>query len=136
MAFKKVEIGPKEVGDYWKPEEKGDMIEGNIYEFAESTFNDKKQVRINLYLGEDENDEAIMTLLPAHAHLKRYYVNLEKGDYIRVTVSEKIEPSGNNQYPIFKYDVEVDPDRKVEWPDDDSSYDTEVVMDDDYYAEE
>ena len=124
MAFQKVEIGPKEVGDYWKPEEKGDMIEGNIYEFAESTFNNKKQVRINLYLGEDENDEAIMTLLPAHAHLKRYYVNLQEGDYIKVTVTDKIE---NGKYTKFEYDVLVDPDKKVIWP---------KENDDEYYAEE
>lgn len=124
MAFKKVEIGPEEIGEYWKPEKKGDEIEGHIFEFYEDEYQGKKQVRINLYLGRDDNDEAIMTLLPAHAHLKRYYVNLQEGDYIKVTVTDKIE---NGKYTKFEYDVLVDPDRKVVWP---------KENDDEYYAEE
>ena len=126
MAFRKVEKGPEEIGAFWKPEEKGDAIEGNIYDFEEGTFNGRKTVQINLYLGEDENGEPKMTLLPNHADLKRSYSGLEVGDYIRVEVTDKIEPKGKSEYPKFKYDVFVDDDRKVTW--DDSS-------NDDYYAD-
>lgn len=137
MVLQDVEIGPEEIGAYWKPEKKGDKIEGNIFEFAEDFYNGKKQIRINLYLGRDENDEAIMTLLPSHAHLKRYYVNLNRGDYIVVTVTDVIEPKDENSYPKYKYRVQVDPDKKVTWPenDDGSDYEVETVVDDDYYAE-
>ena len=138
MAIRDVEIGPEEIGDYWNPEKVGDKIEGNIYEFAKSMFKGKKQVRINLYRGVDENDEPIMTLLPSHAHLKRYYVNLERGDYIIVTVIEVKQPTDENGepkgYPRLKYKVQVDDDKKVEWPEQETGYDVETVTDD-YYAE-
>lgn len=137
MGLIDVEIGPKEIGDYWNPEKVGDKVEGNIYEFEESMYNNKKQVRINLYLGRDENDEAIMTLLPSHAHLKRYYVNLQEGDYIVVTVKDIIKPKKDGDFPRYKYRVQVDPERKVVWPEenDGSDYEVETVTDDDYYAE-
>lgn len=122
MAFKEVEKGPEEIGAYWKPTQVGDVVEGNIYEFAESEFNGRKQVQINLYLGEDENGEPIMTLLPSHADLKRTYVNLKVGDYIRVEVTDKIEPTGKSQYPKYIYKVLVDEDRFVEWDETENDY--------------
>ena len=136
MALMDVEIGPEEIGAYWNPEKVGDKVEGNIYEFAESMYDGKKQVRINLYLGRDDNDEAIMTLLPSHAHLKRYYVNLQEGDYIVVTVTDIIPPKTDKGWPKYKYRVQVDPERKVIWPkQNNGDYEVEVVADDDYYAE-
>ncbi len=122
MAFKEVEKGPEEIGAYWKPTQVGDVIEGNIYEFAKSEYNNKTQVQINLYLGEDENGEPIMTLLPSHADLKRTYVNLKVGDYIRVEVVDKIEPTGKSQYPKYIYKVLVDDERFVEWDNGDDDY--------------
>jgi len=68
-----------------------------------------------------------MTLLPSHAHLKRYYVNLKRGDFIVVTVTDIIQPKEDNGYPRYRYKVQVDPDKKVVWP--------EEETDDDYYAE-
>lgn len=126
MAFKEVEKAPEEKGipKYFKPEQIGDSIEGNIYEFAESTYNGQKQVRINLYCGTDENDEPLMSLLPAHADLKRTYVNLKVGDYIRVEVVDKIQTENMN-YPKWIYKVLVDEDRFVEWETEDDG--------DDYY---
>ena len=50
MAFEEVELGPAEVGEYWNPEEVGDSVEGNIYEFTNDNYGNK---RIVLYLGED-----------------------------------------------------------------------------------
>ena len=65
-----------------------------------------------------EDDEAILTMLPAHADLKRTYVNLNRGDYIRVELTELIPPRKEGGYPKRSYKVLVDEDRKVEWPDD------------------
>ena len=129
MAFKEVEKEPEteRIPPFWKPEKIGDNIEGNIYDFEESTFNGRKQVQINLYCGEDEDGEAIMSLLPAHADLKRTYVNLNVGDYIRVEAVEKIQTE-NMDYPKWIYKVLVDDERKVTWDNTSSS-------DDDYYAE-
>jgi len=128
MAFREVEKEPEpeRVPPYWKPEKVGDNIEGNIYQFVESTFNGKKQVQINLYCGTDGNDEPQISLLPAHADLKRTYVNLNVGDYIRVEAVDKIQTE-NMDYPKWIYKVLVDEDRKVEWP--------EETSDDEYYAE-
>ena len=122
MAFREVEKGPEEIGAFWKPTQVGDVVEGNIYEFTESTFEGRKQVQINLYLGEDEDGESIMTLLPSHADLKRAYVNLKVGDYIRVEVTDKIEPTGKSKYPKYIYKVLVDDDRFVEWNDPEDDY--------------
>ena len=121
MAFEEIEKGPEEHGRYWNPEEIGDQIEGNIYNFVTDDYGNK---RIDLYLGEDEEGEAIMCMLPAHADLKRYYVNLERGDMIQVTLVKLIEPKGKSQYPKRIYKVLVDAERKVVWPEEDS---------DDYY---
>lgn len=123
MALREVEKAPEEKGipPYWKPEQVGDKIEGNIYEFEESVFNGKSQTRINLYCGEDENDEPIMSLLPAHADLKRTYVNLKVGDFIVVEAVDKIQTENMN-YPKWIYKVLVDDDRFVTWDDSDDDY--------------
>ena len=132
MAFEEVEKGPEEIGRYWNADQVGDVVEGNIYKFVTDDYGNK---RIDLYLGQDEDDEAILTMLPAHADLKRVYVNLERGDYIRVEVIELIPPKKEGGHPKRIYKVLKDPDKKVEWPDDDSNYEVETVYDDDYYAE-
>ena len=133
MAFEKVEKGPEEVGRYWNPEQVNDEIEGNIYDFVIDDYGNK---RIDLYMGEDEEGQALMTMLPAHADLKRTYVNLERGDYIKVKLIELIPPRKENGYPKRIYEVLKDSDRNVTWPEDDdgSDYDVETVTDD-YYAE-
>ena len=120
MAFEEVEKGPEQYGRYWNPEEVGDAVEGNIYKFVTDDYGNK---RIDLYLGQDEDDEAMLTMLPAHADLKRVYVNLERGDYIRVELTKLIPPRKNG-YPKRIYKVLKDPERKVEWPEE---------SDDDYF---
>ena len=131
MAFEEVEKGPEEYGRYWNPEKVGDEITGHIYKFVTDDYNNK---RIDLYLGQDEDDSAILCMLPAHADLKRVYVALERGDYINVKLTELIPPRKEGGYPKRIYRVMKDPENKVEWPDDDSSYDVETVTDE-YYAE-
>lgn len=123
MAFREVEKGPQEIGRYWNPEEVGDEITGHIYKFVNDDYGNK---RIDLYLGQDDEDEAILCMLPAHADLKRTYVNLERGDFINVKLTKLIPPKKENGYPKRIYKVLVDPDEKVTWPDDD---------DEDYYEE-
>ncbi|WP_296885098.1 hypothetical protein [uncultured Methanobrevibacter sp.] len=120
MAFKEVEKGPEEIGRYWKPEKVGDAIEGNVYAFVDGDYG--KQ--IDLYRGVLEDGEYNLCQLPAHADLKRTYVNLNRGDYIRVEVTEIKEPQGKSQYGKMIYKVLKDEDKAVEFPDDD------------YYADE
>ena len=134
MAFKEVPKGPEEIGRYWNPETVGDEITGHIYKFVTDDYGNK---RIDLYLGEDEDGAAKFTMLPAHADLKRHYVNLERGDYICVKLVKLIESKKEGRHPKRIYKILVDPDEKVVWPDenDNSEYESEVVSDDDYYAE-
>ena len=117
MAFEEVEKGPEEFGRCWNPEEIGDQIEGNIYDFVVDSYGNK---RIDLYLGSDEDDEPIMCMLPAHADLKRYYRNLERGDMIQVTLVKLIEPRKEGQYPKRIYKLLKDDSQKVEWPEEDN----------------
>ena len=120
MAFEEVEKGPEEVGRYWNADVVGDVVEGNIYKFVTDDYGNK---RIDLYLGQDEDDQARLTMLPPHADLKRVYVNLERGDYIRVELIKLIPPKKEDGYPKRIYKVLKDPERKVEWPEEDSSDD-------------
>ena len=134
MAFEEVEKGPEEIGRYWNPEEVGEEITGHIYKFVNDEYGNK---RIDLYLGEDEDGEAKITMLPAHADLKRFYVNLERGDYINVKVVKVIPPKKEGGYSRKIYKLLKDPENKVVWPDDDddeSNYEVETVTDD-YYAD-
>ena len=134
MAFEEVEKGPEEIGRYWNPEEVGEEITGHIYKFVNDEYGNK---RIDLYLGEDEDGEAKITMLPAHADLKRFYVNLERGDYINVKVVKVIPPKKEEGYSRKIYKLLKDPENKVVWPDDDddeSIYEVETVTDD-YYAD-
>ena len=117
---REVELGEEEIGKYWNPEKVGDSIAGNIYEFKEETFDNRKSLRINLYRNialDKEEEEAIMTLLPGHAHLKRRYADLEVGDFINVIVTEITEKENKkgDKYNIIKYDVKKYPALKVNW---------------------
>ena len=140
MAFKEVEKAPEEKGipPYWKPEQVGDAIEGNIYEFDESVYNGKPQTRINLYCGENEEGESIMSLLPAHADLKRTYVNLVEDCFTRVEVTDIEEPKVKGSNPKFIYKVLQDVEDKMDFPDKQdkkaSEYTAETVADD-YYED-
>ena len=123
MAFEEVEKAPEEVGRYWNPEKVGDEITGHIYKFVIDDYNNK---RIDLYMGTDEEDNMILCMLPAHADLKRVYVNLERGDFINVKLIKLIPPKKEDGYPKRIYKVMKDPKEKVVWPDEESD-------DDDYY---
>ncbi|MBR0059348.1 MAG: hypothetical protein IJP99_08475 [Methanobrevibacter sp.] len=118
MAWKEVEKGPEEIGRYWKPEKKGDCIEGNIYKFVDGDYG--KQ--IDLYRGMTEDGEYDLCQLPAHADLKRTYRDLEVGDYIRVEVVEVKEPQGKAKYGKIIYKVLKDEDKALSFDEDDEYY--------------
>ena len=114
MAWETLE--PEEVTEgyskYPKFEKVGDNIEGNLYEFDTDGYGNKRMV---LEVGEDEDGEPLYSYLPSHAHLQRFYKKVAIGDYIRVELVKLIEPEENdeNQYPVRKYKVQVDEDKKV-----------------------
>lgn len=116
MAFITLEKGASELTNmYPRFDEIGDFVEGNFLGIAEDDFGKK---RIELYKGEDEDGELLMQVLPAHADLRKYYSQLNRGDYIRVELV-KIIPSNNENYSDKRiYKVQVDPDRAVEFGDD------------------
>ena len=111
MAFEDVEIGQEPFSLYWKPTSVGEFIEGNIYDFEKNDYGHKQ---ILLYRGEEDGD-LLITTLPSHRNLLRYYDNLSIGDYIRVTVTDIKEPAKEGQYPINIYKVQKDADRFMEF---------------------
>lgn len=112
MAFEEVEKGSCKLEEtYPKFDELGDYVEGNLYGFEDGDFG--KQ--IVLYLGDDEYDEPILQILPSHKSLKKFYSNLEIGDYIKVELV-KIVPAKSEGYGDIKfYKVYKDPERAVEF---------------------
>ena len=134
MALVEIEKGPSE-DKYWKPEQKGDYAEGYLYKFEKGDYG--KQ--IVLYKGYDEDEgEYILQTLPAHADLKRTYVNLTEDAFTRVEVAEVIPPKSKTGNPKYIYKVLQDLADKIKFPDKQdevaSNYTSETV-DDIYYAE-
>ena len=61
----------------------------------------------------DKKGNVIKTTLPAHYTIKQFYSKINKGDYIRVTLTDiKVSKNGN---PVNIYSIEVDPDRFKEY---------------------
>lgn len=117
MAFITLEKGASELTNmYPRFDEIGNFVEGNVLGIIDDDYGNK---RIELYKGEDsENGEMLTQILPAHADLRKYYSQLNQGDYIRVELI-KIIPSDNPEYSDKKiYKVQVDPDKAVEFGDD------------------
>ena len=114
MAFVEVEKGSCELEEtYPKFDEIGDYVEGNFMGFENGDFG--KQIII--YKGEDEYGEPITQILPSHKNLRKYYSQIKKGDYIKVELV-KILPARSENYGDIKfYKVYVDPDRAVEFED-------------------
>lgn len=113
MAWEEVqESNEEKIGKYWNPTQIGEKVEGNIYDFVDDDYGNK---RIELCIGQDEYGEAITTILPAHAHLRKFYKNIAEGDYILVELKEVIPPREGQQYPTKKYKLMKDPERGVDW---------------------
>lgn len=112
MALKEVEKGPSE-DRYWKPAGVGDYAEGYLYKFEKGDYG--KQ--IVLYKGYNEEEgEYILQTLPAHADIKRAYVNLEMDAFTRVEVSQIEQPKSKTGNPKFIYKVLQDDEDKMDFP--------------------
>ena len=127
MVLKEVEKGPSEE-KYWKPEKVGDYVEGYLYKLVKGDYG--KQ--IELYKDFDEETEEYITqILPAHADLKRTYVNLVEDAFTRVEVVEVIPPKSKTDNPKYIYKVLQDEDDKMTFPDKEdkksSEYESETV---------
>jgi len=123
MAFEDV---AEAIDKFWKPEEKGDNVEGNVFKIEKDQWDND---RIVLDLGDDENGQLMTTTLPAHASLQRFIPNIGVGDYIKVTLIDLIEPESDKEdengnkidedgkilYPTYIYKVQKDPDRAVDY---------------------
>lgn len=114
MAFEDVAPDVDMTSKYWNPQVVGDSIEGNICNWE---MDDWGNSRICLEL-----KEGFEKVLPAHKDLLRYNSKLELGDYIRVTLSQ-IKKSNDPQYNDQKlYKVQKDPERKVEYEEEDDYF--------------
>lgn len=109
MAFKKIapEAGNEK---YWNPKMIGEEIEGNICDEEPDKYGN---IRIVLDRGTNKEGNVIKTTLPAHYNIKQYYSKIDKGDYIRVTLTDIKESKNGN--PVNIYSIEVDPDRFKEY---------------------
>ena len=114
MAWQKIE--PEEDGfeKYPKFNKEGDFVEGNLYEYDTDGYGNKRMV---LEVGEDEDGEPLLQYLPSHAHLQKFYKGVSIGDFLHVELVKLIEPEKEGDYPIRKYAVKADPERKVEYDD-------------------
>ena len=115
MAWEEVE--PVAADKYWKPEEIGDNIEGNVFEITTDDWNNE---RIVLDLGDDAEGNLITTTLPAHAQLRSFIPKIKIGDYIRVELIKQIPPTEKqleeqpDRSPTNIYKMQKDPSRAVE----------------------
>ena len=100
---------------YPKFEKVGDAIEGNLYEFDKDQWGNKRMV---LDCGEDEDGELKLAYLPSHTHLTNFYKKVAIGDYLRVELAKLIPPKEDQEYPTRIYKVQVDPERHVEYDED------------------
>ena len=115
MALKKVEKGPSD-DKYWSPSEIGDYVEGYLYKFEDGDFG-KQMV---LYKGYDEEQEEYITqVLPAHADLKRSYAKSIIGAFTRVEV---VDIQKGKKYDKLIYDVLQDEEDAMTFPDDDEEF--------------
>lgn len=85
-------------GDYWKPTQEGESIEGTIVAFPEGQYGE--QILLKLEDGREIE-------LPAHKDLQSKMGDLYEKDYIRVTLSgfKKASDPKYNDKPLYKVEV-------------------------------
>lgn len=115
MAWEEVEpVADK----YWKPEQIGDNIEGNVFEIKKDDWNND---RIVLDLGDDAEGNLITSTLPAHKQLLSFIPKLKIGDYIRVELIKQIPPTKKqleeqpDRSPTNIYKMQKDPSRAQDY---------------------
>jgi hypothetical protein len=82
-------------GEFWRPENPGDFIEGIILEIDEGDYG--LQAKLDTENGEKTT--------PSHRNLQGYLEDLEPGDYVRITLKEFIDTGKPN--PFAKYQVDI-----------------------------
>ncbi len=85
-------------GEYWKPSQVGEQIEGTIIAFPEGAYGE--QILLKLKDGREIE-------LPAHKDLQSKMGDLYEKDYIRVTLSsfKKANDPKYNDKPLYKVEV-------------------------------
>lgn len=81
---------------YWKPENEGDSIEGNIVEILEGNYGPYMTI---------ETEDEIIKETPAHKDLQNRIRRLEEGDYVKITLRELKEIEGR-EHPMRLYWVQ------------------------------
>ncbi|WP_295594318.1 hypothetical protein [uncultured Methanobrevibacter sp.] len=97
-----------EYSRYWRPEV-GEFIEGLVVNEEHDSYGN---LQIVLKVGEDENGEDLLTTLPSHRNLRRFYNEIKGGDYIRVEVTKAVKLKGTDNI-MFVYKVGIDPERSI-----------------------
>lgn len=108
---------------YWKPQEKGEYVEGNVYDIITTDFNgNPKQIEVWGGEQDEETGELYLTCTSAHYWLQRFIPNIEVGDYIHIEVTDIIPPKGKQKNPTYKYRMRKDPEKFVEFMKEDENY--------------
>ena len=97
-----------EYSRYWRPEV-GEFIEGLVVNEENDSYGN---LQIVLKVGEDENGDDLLTTLPSHRNLRRFYNDIKGGDYIRVEVTKAVKLKGTDNI-MFVYKVGIDPERSI-----------------------
>ncbi|NMB91243.1 MAG: hypothetical protein A4E26_00061 [Methanobacterium sp. PtaU1.Bin097] len=94
-------------GNYWKPNQEGQEIEGKIIEFISGDYGEQMTIK---------TPDGNMIDLPAHSDLQDKQRFLKEGDYIYVTL-EKLIPNSNPKYndkKVYKVEREVEEQEKLD----------------------
>jgi len=98
MAYR--EIKSENNVEFWKPENEGDVLEGEVVAvWPENTFGLQLDIK---------NHEGIVVKTPSHRALQAKLANIAKGDKVRIVYEEEVpsKKAGNN--PTKIYTVYVD----------------------------
>lgn len=113
MSFIDLEFEVESNVKYWKGDEVGEFLEGNICKEITDGYGNRQLV---VDRGEDEYGNPIYTALPTNASIRRYYKNLMIGDYVRVEFVDIKEPYSEGMYPQKIFRVQKNPDKFKEYP--------------------
>lgn len=108
MAFESIEFEVSEKCRFWKGDEEGEYLEGNICEEIEDGYGNRQFV---VDRGTNEFGESIHTTLPTNRSVRNYYKNLMIGDYVKVVFVETRPPFKEGMQPQKIFRIQKDPSR-------------------------
>lgn len=108
MSFESIEFEVSEKCRFWKGDEEGEYLEGNICEEIKDGYGNRQFV---VDRGTNEDGEPIHTALPTNASIRKYYKNLMIGDYVRVVFVETKPPFKEGMHPQKIFRLQKDPKR-------------------------